>query len=535
MNPELTLREPGSTPADRGPGGGTRPYLSIRLRLTVVFALFFLLVLGLGTFGTRKLSEVNAVSAEIRNHWLQATRLLGDLSNFMSDFRSAEGTHLLSVTATELRASDREAAELRSTVARVQRSYESLSRGLPESAMYRTFDRQWAAYLQIAARVLELSRAGQKQAAVALYMSESRQAFDAASATLTQLTDQTVRGAQEATERAAVTYARARELNLLAMLLATLLLFAAIGYITRSLTVPLLDLAERMRALAAHDTNIDIPGTRRQDELGGIARSVTVFRDNAVALMKTQNQLVGQAAALEAALDHERRVTVEQRNFVSMTSHEFRTPLTIIDGHAQRLLKTRERASADEIEQRATRIRGAVARMTSIMDGLLGASRLLDGTGAYHPQPFALGPVVHDVCQMHREIAPHVTIRESLDLLPETIDGDAVLVFHAINNLVANAVKYSRSGSTIVVGVRADDVDAVVEVRDQGIGIPRDEHSRIFERYFRGKNATAISGTGVGLHLVALVARLHGGSVTVRSTEGQGATFTLTLPLHSPA
>lgn len=513
-----------------------KPWTSIRSRLSTVFALFVLLVLGLGAFGIHTLSQVNGVSAEIRDHWLQATRQLGDLSNYMSDYRSAEGTHLLSVSLAELNASEREAADLDATVRRVQRAYEAISRGERETAMYGEFARQWSDYLSIAGRVLALSRAGQKPEAVRLYMTDSRRAFDAASATLSNLTDETVHGGNEATARAAITYARARGLIALAMGSATFLLVLAIIYITRSLTNPLLDIATRMRALAAHDTTVDIPGTTRHDEMGGIARSVTVFRDNAIALIATQRRLLEQASALESALEHERRITAGQRNFVSMTSHEFRTPLTIIDGHAQRLLKTRDHAGPGEIEDRATRIRAAVRRMTNIMDGLLGAARLLEGTGAFNRTRFELAPLIREVCQMHREMRPGVQLSEHMADARQAMDGDPILVFHALSNLVSNAVKYSPLHAVIDVSALSRDGRTIIEVRDQGMGIAEQDREHIFERYFRGRNAAGLTGTGVGLHLVSMVVALHDGAITVRSDEGRGSTFTLSFPsAESPA
>ncbi len=92
-----------------------------------------------------------------------------------------------------------------------------------------------------------------------------------------------------------------------------------------------------MRRLAANDTDIDIPETERHDEIGEMAQATVVFRNNAIELMRSQRTLARQAAMLEEQLAQEQRLALLQRNFVSMASHEFRTPLTIIDGHARRL------------------------------------------------------------------------------------------------------------------------------------------------------------------------------------------------------
>jgi signal transduction histidine kinase len=319
------------------------------------------------------------------------------------------------------------------------------------------------------------------------------------------------------------------------MLLAAFLLIGVIIYITRSILNPLLDLAGRMRALANHDTGVAIPGARREDEMGEMARSVVVFRDNAVALMNSQRRLIEQAATLEEALENEQRLTVQQRNFVSMTSHEFRTPLTVIDGHAQRLIKMSDRLDAEGIVERGARIRSAVQRMTNIMDSLLGASHLFDGQAVFNPTEMDPSVLLREACQAHREATRSVHIIEDFENLPGVIDGDPKLLFHAFSNLISNAVKYSPAGSPIEVNARKDRGLLIVEVRDHGMGIPARDREHLFQRYYRGGNATGIAGTGVGLHLVAMVVALHRGDVLVESLEGAGSTFIVRLPVHAAA
>ena len=248
-----------------------------------------------------------------------------------------------------------------------------------EAALYAQFAEQWAAYQAVADQVIALARAGHSSDGVLLYNTNSRRAFDLSSDTLSRLTDQTVVKARRDSERAAATYLRARTMIVTAMLLATSLLIGVIVYIRRGILVPLLKLATCMHALADQDTEIAIPSVRRDDEIGEMARAVAVFRDNAVALANSQRRLLEQAAALEQGLENERRLTAQQRDFVSMTSHEFRTPLTIIDGHAQRLIKMSDRLDPEDVAERGARIRSAVQRITNIMDSLLERSRVLDG------------------------------------------------------------------------------------------------------------------------------------------------------------
>jgi methyl-accepting chemotaxis protein len=151
---------------------------SIRVRLYSVFALLFLLVIGLGVFGFARLSDVNRASEVIRNHWLRDTGILGDISNYMSDYRTAEATHLLSFTPLELAASAKELAKLHDTVAASQRAYMEISQDPSETALYTRFAAQWAIYQGVAAQVIALANNGQTAEAVSLYNTDSRRAFD---------------------------------------------------------------------------------------------------------------------------------------------------------------------------------------------------------------------------------------------------------------------------------------------------------------------------------------------------------------------
>jgi two-component system, OmpR family, sensor kinase len=504
---------------------------SVRVRLYSVFALLFFLVIGLGAFGFARLSEVNRVSEVIRNHWLRDTRILGDLSNYMSDYRTAEATQLLASTPLEFAANEKEIASLSATVTRSQRAYEEISQDPPEALLYGQFAEQWAAYQAVAAQVIALARTERTSDGVLLYNTTSRRAFDLSSDTLSRLTDQTVTKAQRESALAAATYQRARILIVTAMLLATSLLIGVIVYIARSILVPLLELATCMHALAGQNTEIAIPSVRRKDEMGEMARAVAVFRDNALALVNSQRRLIEQAATLEQGLDNERRLTAQERDFVAMTSHEFRTPLTVIDGHAQRLIKLSDRLDPKDVAERGARIRSAVQRITNIMDSLLGASRLLDGQAVFHPIDVDPCLLLRDACKVHRDATRGVIISEDYSSLSPNIHGDPKLLFHAFSNLISNAIKYSPLGSPIEVVARQEAECLVVQVRDYGIGIPARDREHLFERYFRGSNATGIAGTGVGLHLVSMVVALHHGEVFVESLEGVGSRFIVRLPM----
>jgi len=507
------------------------PLRSIRVRLYSVLALLFLLVLGLGGVGFARLSEINHLSEVIRDHWLRDTGILGDISNYMSDYRTAEATHLLASTPAELASTERDIRKLHDIVASGQRAYEAIAQEPTELALYREFAKEWALYQTMATRVISLADQGRLPEATALFHDESRRTFDRSSDILARLTDATVLNARAASERAETTYARARVMIVSAMIMAALLMIGVIVYVRRGILAPLLSLADCMHRLARQNTHIEIEGTGRGDEIGEMARAVSVFRSNALALATSQRRLIEQAAVLEKGLEHERRLTAQQRDFVSMTSHEFRTPLTVIDGHAQRLIKMSDRLDSADVAERGQRIRSAVQRITNIMDSLLGASRVLDGNAVFDPRELDPRVVLADACQAHRDAARGALIIEKVSNLPERIRGDSKLLFHAFSNLISNAIKYSPPGSPVEVSADVEQGWLTVQVLDHGIGIPARDRERLFERYFRGSNATAIAGTGVGLHLVDMVVKLHRGEVHAESLEGVGSRFIVRLPV----
>jgi signal transduction histidine kinase len=503
----------------------------------VVFIFFFLLMFFLGMLSIARLRDFNNVSADIADVWLPNTRVLGDLNNYTSDFRAAEATVLLSPGAVERESIEqRELIDLDRAISQAQGAYEHIRHDAGEAALYTRFRERWSEYRTIVNQMLELTRSGRKAEAVSAYMTTSRTAYNAASDALGQLTKHAVENAQKAAARVDVAYQEARWLIALAMTFAGVLVVAALIYISKSISSPLLRLAGYMHRLAANDTDIEISDTDRNDEIGEMARAAVVFRKNAIELMVTQRGLAQQASMLEEKLAAERHLTQLQRNFVSMASHEFRTPLTIIDGHAQRLNKLSERISVDELVTRAGKIRAAVLRMIHLIDNLLTSTRLLEtGAGLYfHPQDLDLRELVHDVCQLHRESAPGSNIVEGLGFSPLRMVGDPKLLSQVFDNLLSNAIKYSPRGGGVRITARAEAGGLAVTVEDRGMGIPAADVDRLFERYFRGSNVSGIVGTGVGLNLVKMVVDLHGGNVMVESQEGKGSRFTVRLPLRPP-
>jgi len=510
---------------------------SIRARLARSYLVFFTLVVLLGGLSIGMISYENDVSSEIRDRWLENTRLIGDFENFTSDYRAAEGSLLLSETPQQNYATEADLTKLARIIRHAEEGFGQLPHDEAESELYRQFLRQWESYQGAQREDLAALQAGDRERAEQLYQSTSQSAYSAVSDTLEKLRKYNISEVLAATGRAERTNNNVLLLIGLAVACTDLLALAAFLYVRRSTFNPLIDLIDKMQRIAQNETDILVDGAERNDEIGQMARAVILFKENIIALDGSRRKLEQQAVVLLEKIEEEQQLTMHQRNFVSMVSHEFRTPLNVIDGQAQRLMRHKQAIEATEIDERGAAIRAAVLRMTNLIDTLLDATRLMDGESQLYLQPMQLdlASLVRDVCQQHRDISPHAQIRESFDPEPLFCRGDSKLMFQAISNIIGNSIKYSTRNNIIEVGVCQHNEHIYITVSDKGIGIPDSDISNLFKRYYRGSNVSGIVGTGIGLYLVKMVIDHHRGSIEVSSQVGVGTVITVALPCDWPA
>ncbi|NGP19096.1 sensor histidine kinase [Devosia aurantiaca] len=237
------------------------------------------------------------------------------------------------------------------------------------------------------------------------------------------------------------------------------------------------------------------------------------------------------AMRAEAALAHEREVSRLHRAFTSVVSHQFRTPLSIIDSSAQRMLRRGMEMTPDELRTRIGKIRNACLRLTRLMESTLNAARLEQGEISFQARPCNLPALVANVVDNQPDEDQR---RIELDIgnLPKLVQADTTLLEQAVQNLVSNALKYSPGDAPVEVRGERQGGDVLISVEDRGVGIPSDEIGFVTERFFRARTAEGLPGTGIGLNFVSQIMALHGGKVEVRSAEGVGSTFTLRFPLR---
>ncbi|MBB4040959.1 PAS domain S-box-containing protein [Microvirga flocculans] len=237
------------------------------------------------------------------------------------------------------------------------------------------------------------------------------------------------------------------------------------------------------------------------------------------------------ARALESALQRERETTNAYRNFVSMVSHQFRTPLAILDSSAQRILRRGAELTQDELVTRVQKIRNAGSRLTRLVDSVLNAAKLDAGTIELNPTSYNLVDLVMDICERQREVSAQADIRFDVPDVPVRVYCDGMLIEQVVVNLLSNAIKYSGDSPVVEIKIWMDGSRAFCSVRDWGIGIPADELPKIFDRFYRARTASGIAGTGIGLNFAQKIMHLHGGEIQVESYEAAGSLFTFDLPI----
>ena len=229
----------------------------------------------------------------------------------------------------------------------------------------------------------------------------------------------------------------------------------------------------------------------------------------------------------------ERRIEEVRRDFVANVSHELKTPV----GAIRLLAEAVDEASDDPeaVQRFAARMLTESDRLAHLVQQVIELSRLQGDEPVESPDPIQVDTVIPVAVDTSAIDAGAKSIQVLTEVEPHlAVLGNEEQVTAAVANLVANAVAYSEPGSKVLVRARAVDGFVEISVVDQGIGIPSDEIDRIFERFYRVDPARhrSTGGTGLGLSIVKHVAATHGGDVRVWSVEGQGSTFTLSLPQH---
>jgi signal transduction histidine kinase len=238
----------------------------------------------------------------------------------------------------------------------------------------------------------------------------------------------------------------------------------------------------------------------------------------------------------------QKELDTERSEFLTVAAHELRTPLTPLSMYLQNIDRRLARGMAVDPEL-ANKARRQVTRLAKLVEDLLDVSRLESGRLEIQRDPVELDELVGEVVDDFRAAAQSHEIVLSRPGEGAVVLGDRQRLEQVLVNLLQNAIKYSPQGGQIVVTLRREGGEALVSVADQGIGIPAEEQARLFQRFFRARNAAThhFGGLGIGLFVSHEIVQRHGGRFLVQSESGKGAVFSFALPLaascaaHAPA
>ena len=279
-------------------------------------------------------------------------------------------------------------------------------------------------------------------------------------------------------------------------------------FLVRKALAPVDQIASSAEQITLHNLKERLPVASTGDELERLAVSL--------------NHMI---ARLEEALEHNRR-------FIADASHELRTPLTIICGELENIVG--ETGRTPEVQQTAASVLEEAQRLARIVAGLFAVSRLDAGEAQQECVPFDLAELAQStaeqMCLLAEDKEISITTHASEKVV---VEGDRARLKQVVVNLLDNAIKYTPAGGRVRLTIKSANNQAVLEVEDNGIGIPAEAQTHIFERFFRVDKARSreMGGAGLGLAIVKSICTAHGGQVVFQSTAGMGSCFKVELPL----
>lgn len=295
---------------------------------------------------------------------------------------------------------------------------------------------------------------------------------------------------------------------LLVGLASAILALGIVQVLARGMTSPLREMVAAAKAMARGDYSRRVTATSR-DEVGELARAFNAMSSEL------------------AEVDRQRR------DLIANVSHELRTPITALRAVLENLVDGVEPPDPATLRTMSAQ----VERLGRLVDQLLDLSRLEGGVAPLQRRVFALAPVLEQVAKesrMHAESGLGRTVRLSVAVDPRglRVDGDPERVHQVVANLLENAVRYSPDGGQVSLEARAGNGRVLIEVADEGPGIPEGDAHRVFERFYRADPArsSADGGTGLGLAIARWIVDLHGGHIRVERNEPRGCRMVVALP-----
>lgn len=255
--------------------------------------------------------------------------------------------------------------------------------------------------------------------------------------------------------------------------------------------------------------------------------------DRTKMLREALSELERSKEELNLAFENEKDLNELKSGFVTVASHEFRTPLSIILSSTYLLEKYNHAHADPKVEKHIHRIKDAVGGMKNILEDFLSLGKLEEGlvhTNMELVTPAAIDEILKDLLQEFDGLFKTGQQIDLKNMVDRDVWVDTQLVKNILINLISNAIKFTNENGIIKVVSSVADNNFMISVEDDGIGISQEDQQHLFERFFRAKNAANIQGTGLGLHIIAKYLELMNGTITMKSTLNECSIFTIYLP-----
>jgi signal transduction histidine kinase len=279
--------------------------------------------------------------------------------------------------------------------------------------------------------------------------------------------------------------------------------------------------------------NLQLLEKARKREVQARKMAEQLLESKSIELYSSMSNLAISNKELEASLAREKELGQLKSSFITVASHQFRTPLAVIQSNAELLEMLNNADEKQEPEKYAkitSRIAEAISKMTAIMDDVLTLGKLTSGSVAYTAEEVDLVSICE---QLQKEFELIQQNGSTLDFVTEgeayKVQLDVKLLNHSLTNLISNAFKYSLGKKNPQLSIHFKPTEVVLSVKDYGLGIPEGQLSNLFEPFFRADNVTEVQGTGLGLSIAKEYVEVNKGTIAAKSILGEGSCFEITF------
>ncbi|HEV7588556.1 MAG TPA: HAMP domain-containing sensor histidine kinase [Longimicrobium sp.] len=493
--------------------------MTLRQRIVLTLAAIALILAIPAGYGVLKLIQVTRIARDLRVRDTRAAETLGRLRTSLEELAGAEDKYVALIktfpgTAAALRVNADAATAHADSLLRVLEGRSN------SSARYTQAVRRAAAQWAVLKRVVREEQQSLPFPSNDVQYEFRSQHTDPAFRRMSELVKpiQAVldEEARERVQYAAEIARNARNTTLVALALALALTVVVGLLMTRALLRPIGELRRGMARVAEgdFDPNVHVP-TERTDEIGDLARSFST--------------MTAQLAELD-------RLKAE---FVSVASHEIKTPLSVIRGYVSLLIDGIYGAVTEQQKKTLESVSDQVDRLTRLVHRLLDISRFEAGGGRLELRRINVRDFLDELTGGFHVLAFQNGIDFTVhvaDDAPVNVEGDPDRLNEVLGNILSNAFKFTGHGGRITLDARRDGAGLAVEVRDTGVGIPSDKLPMIFEKFYQVDNSAQprSAGSGLGLAIAREIVEAHGGTITAESEAGKGTRFRVTLPERPP-